>query len=241
MLIPAAKDLFEIILLSFLCHRWLVWLHNDKQKPLLGYFLSYCLLWFASILLQLQTIITFLYATLPIALLGFILVHRRVLQKNYIALYKIKPEKNIEPHWLQHIVGFCLQASTDISILLEHTAGIADMVHIGIPLCAPLSRDVLSFIGKSSDFNPANYILADTHGQLLGINVAWQGELNNQAFKTQDGRTYYHVTDSDACMIYYMHTKRTFTVVLKHKVYADLQATQLLQSINHYIHTAPLS
>lgn len=233
------KDIAEISALTYACYRWLRWLQVDKQKPLLYYFYAYCMLWIASSSLHLNTILFVLQYSTPLIIMLFVLVHQHTLQKNFIGLYKVKPAQSISPDWLQHSIGFCLQAHSDLSLLIEHTTSVEELVNTEIPLHAPISRELLNFIARSPDFNPEQYILADTQGHLLGINVTWKKPLALTALDEQHiDKASYYLIDSDGCMIHYTHKTRTFTIVIKQKIYPKLSAAQVLQSMAHYLRTA---
>ena len=233
------KDLIELSGLTYICYRWLRWLQQDKQKPLLHYFYGYCALWILSSSLHMATLLFVLQYSLPLTVMLFVLVHQHTLQKNFVGLYKVKPAQSISSDWLEHIIGFCLQAHTDLSILLEHTTSMEELTGTKIPLRAPISRELLSFIARSPDFNPEQYILADTQGHLLGINVTWKKPLALTALDEQHiDKAGYYLIDSDGCMIHYTHKTRTFTIVIRQKIYPKLSAAQVLQSIAQYLRAA---
>lgn len=233
------KDALELLCLSFLCYRWLRWLQQDKQKPLLHYFYSYCALLIISSSLQLTTMLFVLNYSAPLVMMLFVLIHQHTLQKNFVGLYKIKPAQADTADWLQHIIGFCLQAHTDLSLLLEHTTDMHELINAEISLRAPVSRELLNFIARSPDFNPEQYIYADTQGHVLGINAHWKKPLALTALDEQPiEKASYYLIDSDGCMIHYTHKTRTFTIVIKQKIYPKLSAAQVLQSMAHYLRAA---
>lgn len=235
----AIKDALELLGLAYICYRWLRWLQQDKQKPLLHYFYGYCAVLIISSSLQLTTFLFVLNYSAPLIMMLFVLIHQHTLQKNFIGLYKIKPAQTDLSNWLQDIIGFCLQTHNDISLLLEHSTSIQELINTEIPLNAPISRELLSFINRSPDFNPEQYMLADTHGNLLGVNVTWRKPLALTALDEQHiEKASYYLIDSDGCMIHYTHKTRTFTIVIKQKIYPKLSAAQVLQSIAHYLRAA---
>ena len=231
------RDAVEITFLTYFCYRWLRWLQSDKQKPLLRYFYSYSALWILSVCFEFSTLLFVLEYSLPLVMMLFVLVHQHTLQKNFVGLYKIKPAQKAENNWLQEIVRFCLQAQTDLYFLLEHTQSLSELVHSEITLHTPVKTALLQCIAQSTAFNPDQYFRVDTDGNLLGINVNWKKPLALTALEEQPlEKASYYLIDSDACMIQYAHKTRSFTIIIRQKIYPGLSATQVLQSITHYLH-----
>jgi hypothetical protein len=229
------KDIIEICILTYCFYKWLAWLKQDTQKPLLYYFYGYCGFLLVCSALRLETLMHVLQHSMPLIITLFVLVHQHTLQKNFVSLYKIKPAQKAPLSWLQHLIRFCLQTHTDLSFLIEHTTTFAELLHTEIALHTPLETPLLHLIAQSVGFNPTHYIYIDTQGTLLGINTTWKRPLALTALDEQPlEKASYYLIDSDGCMLHYTHKTRTFSVIIRQKIYANLNAAQVLQSLSHY-------
>jgi hypothetical protein len=166
----------------------------------------------------------------------FILIHQKSLQKNFISLFKVKPAQKANVNWLQEIIRFCLQANGDICFLVEHQDSLHDLLTITIPMHAQITTQLLQFLYHSSDFDAKHYILIDTQGNLLGMDVIWEKPLaltdinENETIKAS-----YYLMNSDAFMLQYNYQNRLFTIIMKEHIYTNLTTAQVLQSITHYL------
>lgn len=233
------KDVIELSGLAYICYRWLRWLQRDKQKPLLHYFYGYCALWIISTSLHLTTFLFVLQYSMPLVMTLFVLVHQHSLQKNFVGLYKVKPAQKVAHDWLQEIIRFCLQAQTDLYFLIEHTTSLAELISAEIPVQTPIDHRLLRYLCHAPEFNHERYLMADTQGNLLGINVTWKKPLALTALDEQPvDKASYYLIDSDGCMLHYAHKTRSFTIVIRQKIYPALSAAQVLQSMAHYLRAA---
>ena len=233
------KDFIEIAALTYACYRWLSWLQADKQKPLVIYFYGYSAVWIASTSLHLTTFLHVLHLTAPLIMTLFVLIHQHTLQKNFIGLYKIKPAQKVAHDWLQEIIRFCLQTQTNVYFLVEHTTSLAELVHAEISMHTPIDHQLLHFLCHAPEFNAEKYLMADTQGNLLGVNTTWKKQLALSVLDEQHIiKASYYLIDSDGCMLHYTHKTRTFTIVIRQKIYPALSAAQVLQSMAHYLRAA---
>ncbi|MEX0849560.1 MAG: hypothetical protein WD055_04990 [Candidatus Dependentiae bacterium] len=230
------KDIVEITTLSYLFYWWLHWLKQDKQKQLSLYFYGYSLFWAACSLGNLTTLLTCIEYTAPYTIILFILIHQKNLQRNFISLFKVKPAQKTDIDWLQEIVRFCLQANGNISILIEHQNSLNNLLSINVPMHTQISTQLLQFLYHSSDFNAKHYILIDTQGNILGIDVTWQKPLALTGINENEStKASYYLMNSDAFMLQYNHQNRLFTIIMKEHIYTNLTTAQVLQSITHYL------
>ncbi len=232
------KDFIEISVLSTLCYWGLSWLKQDKQKPLLVYGYLYCGLWMSSFLFDLKTLLHLLELTAPVVVMLFILVHQKTLQKNFIGLYKVMPARKVHTLWLEEIVRFCLQTDHDLMFLVEHKQSIGELVTTELPLQTDITTAVLSYLSQCKQFNRNQYMLLDTQGTLLGLNVTWHKALALDALE-QDRikKASYYLQEVDAFALYFDQSTRTFTLIVHQQTYPALTATQVLQSIERYLKT----
>ncbi len=232
------KDVIEISCLSTLCYWCMLWLKQDRQKPLLVYCYLYCLFWIACFLFNLYTLTHLLELTAPVAAMLFILVHQKTLQKNFIGLYKIMPARKVQTLWLEELIRFCLQADQNFMFLIEHRNSIAELLSIGLPLQTDIRSTVLTYLCQSKQFNHDQYILLDTQGTLLGLNVTWRKAL--ALYDIEENcvkKATYFLQEVDAFALYFNHAKREFTLIMHQNTYPAVSAAQVLQSIERYLKT----
>ena len=235
------KDVIEISCLSTLCYWCMCWLKQDRQKPLLVYCYLYCFFWIACFLFDLKTLLHLLELTTPVVVMLFILVHQKTLQKNFIGLYKAIPARKVQTLWLEELIRFCLQADQNFMFLIEHKNSIAELLSIGLPLQTDITSTVLTYLCQCKQFNHDQYILLDTQGTLLGLNVTWQKAL--ALYDIEEDcvkKATYCLQEVDAFALYFNHAKREFTLVIHQNSYPALSTAQLLQSIEQYLKTDPI-
>ena len=239
---PIAQDATELTVIITACYYWLAWLAADKQKRLPLYFYGYCAVWALSFLFHLPTILALLEVSLPWTLILFITIHQKTIQRNLIGLYKVRPVQQADTQWLEAVLRCCLQTSHDLHILLEHTDALDDLLHVELPLEAPVTYNLMHYLIKCEAFKPEQSILINDEGQVKGINVQWIKHLALAQIETDIlEKNSYHLNDNDGIFLRYSAKKRRFDLILKQQIYHELNVTQTQQSIHNYLtHTAPI-
>jgi hypothetical protein len=203
------SDCIEIIFYSTLIYFFCLFLKTDKTKPLLVYFLSYCTLILVAWSLELPTITPFLYAYAPIALILFIVIHEKTLQRNFVALRTITPAKPLQEDWLDLLLSSALAAlnnNKSISIVIENRDALDYFLQMPFFINAPLSKDMLTLLLSSSSYEEHKIVWVTCHGYIRGINATWHTQENKN-------NALFYSLQCDAIIIHSNQFTRSFTLI----------------------------
>src|SRR5579872_2107400 len=117
------RDIIEIIFYASILYAFCTWLKADKTKNLLIYFLAYCTLTIIAWAVQLPTVTPLLFSYGPVALLLFIILHEKTLQRNLVTLCTITPSKIQHEDWLNTVLSSSLTTinnNKQITVIIEH-------------------------------------------------------------------------------------------------------------------------
>jgi hypothetical protein len=212
-----ARDIIEIIFYSSCIFTLCQWLRADTTKNITIYFFAYCALAIGAWLTQLPTLTPFLFTYAPVALLIFIVLHEKTLQRNLVALCSITPARIEYEDWLDTLLSCSLatiNANKAITVIIEHKEALDHFVTTPFSVNADLTKNVLDIFLNSSSYDENKMIWVTTSGKIRGINVTW----NNVQEKY------------DGAIIFSAHPiSRTFSLVMHGKETKNLSA--------HHVHT----
>lgn len=215
------RDIAEIIIYASCIFTFCTWLKTDKTKNLLLYFFAYCTIALSAWVAQLPTLTPFLFTYAPIALLLFIVLHEKTLQRNAVALCSIAPMRSTPQDWLDIMLSSCLaliNSNKSITIILEHTDALDHFLSTPFTINADIGKDVLDILLTSNSYDENKMVWLDTKGTIRGINVSWIARK-----ESTDDRLFYTLV-SDALIISVHATNRTFTVAMSGKEIKNLAA-----------------
>lgn len=178
-------DCIEILLFSTIIYFFCVWLSKDKQKPLLFYFYSYCLLFCLSYVLNFTTITYLVFIFSPAVMMLFFMIHQHTLQKNFIALHNITPAP--KPHnefWFDDAMRSILSVlnnGKDVFLVVERRMSLNEFLEADIPIHAPLTKSFFDIVLEASIRDTTSLVWLTSHGHLIGINAHWRAELIDDA------------------------------------------------------------
>ena len=231
-------SIVEIFLISVALYFWLRLLAQDRQKPLVLWFVSY--LAFACFIfhIHLPVMSHVILYTAPAVLLFFILIHQETLQKNLIRLCNITSPEPTTHDWLSDIVRLCMISIADkknMYLIIEKTDSVATLLNCPLTLHAPINRSLITLLYSSSQISSNSIWWANRHGKLLGINIQvkdsqqdWLADVLLLSSKT------------DALFISVDAATRMFTLIAHAKMMETDQATHILTATRQYLAlTAP--
>jgi hypothetical protein len=211
------RDVIEIIFYSSCIFTLCQWLRADKTKNVTVYFFAYCALALSAWIAQMPTLTPFLFAYAPIALLLFIILHEKTLQRNLVTLCSITPARIQHEDWLDTLLSCSLTSINNkklITIIIEHKDALDHFVTTPFTINADLTKNILDIFLMSSAYDEHKMIWVNTTGKIRGINVIW----NNKQ------ETY------DNAIIFSAHpVSRAFSVIINGKETKNLSA--------HHVHT----
>lgn len=212
-----ARDIIEIVFYSSCIFTLCQWLRADKTKNITVYFFVYCALTIGAWVAQLPTLTPFLFTHAPVALLLFIILHEKTLQRNLVTLCSITPARTEYADWLDTLLSCSLATINSkklITVIIEHKNALDHFVTTPFGINADLTKNVLDIFLMSSSYDEHKMVWVNTSGKIRGINVTW----NNQQEKCDDA------------IIFSAHpVSRTFSLIINGKETKNLSA--------HHVHT----
>ena len=195
------RDIIEIAFYSSCIFIFCTWLKTDKTKNLLGYFFMYSGLAILAWVIQLPTLTTFLFSYAPVALLLFIILHEKTLQRNVVALRSITPAQHASSDWIDTVISSCLSAingNKKIAIIIEHKDALDHFVEAPFLINADISKNMFDMVFSTALYDQEKMIWITTNGKIKAFNSDW--------IIDQEVLLY-----SDALLVSAHHTNRTFT------------------------------
>lgn len=211
------RDIIEIIFYSSCIFTLCQWLRADKTKNITVYFFAYCMLTLSAWVAQMPTLTPFLFSYAPVALLLFIILHEKTLQRNLVTLCSITPARIQHEDWLDTLLSCSLTSINNnklITVIIEHKEALDHFVNTPFTINADLTKNILDIFLMSAAYDEHKMVWINTAGKLRGINTMW----NNKK------ETY------DNAIIFSAHpVSRAFSVIINGKETKNLSA--------HHVHT----
>lgn len=238
------KDICEVLFFSSIIYYFSAWLKRDRQKPLLLYFYMYCTLITVTYYSNFFTITTLLITGAPVALVLFIVVHQETLQRNFISLHNITPQKDYGD-WVEYMIRSCLVAvgnNKPIHALIEKRNNLASFLHISHRFETIITQGLLDVLIQSSAFDSEKIIIMKDNGTLVGINGTWKkssvdawlaAEVKEQEQWVQDAL--FFTSKSDALYFAIDPATRTFTLFAQGKLLETVSAQAAQKTIKQYL------
>jgi len=217
-------DIIEIFVYSSSIFVFCTWLKTDKTKNILMYFFAYCAIALSAWITQLPTLAPFLFAYAPVALLLFIVLHEKILQRNLVSLCSITPAKIQHEDWLETLISGCLttiNANKSITVVIECKDALNYFLDAPFLINADISKNVLDILLSSTSYDEQKMVWIDTNGKIRGINVAWIAHQE----KREDALFY--TLQSDAIILHAHPINRTFVLTVYGKETRNVTAHQV--------------
>lgn len=237
-------DLVEIIFFTASIYYFSLWLKQDRTKNLLVPFYCFCIVTLLASTFHLPTVSSFLLFYGPAILILFTLVHQELLQRNFVTLHNIKPQKDISTkNWLETIIQAALRARTQnktIRIIIEHTDSLAPSITAPFRLQTDIQGSLLTMLLDSSTFDQEKMIWLKSDGKLIAINSEWthhtQKEWVADELKGADAwltGTLLFTSKTDALALSCSPEMNGFTLIAQGKVIEEVSAAQAIRIIGH--------
>lgn len=240
------RDIIEIVLYSSCAFALCQWLKADKTKNILIYFLAYCALALCAWITQLPTLTPFLFTYAPVALLLFIVMHEKTLQRNLVTLCAITPTKIQQEDWLDTLLSSSLatiNTNKSITVVIEHQNSLEHFLDTPFFINAVMGKGILDILLSSTSYDEQKMVWIDTNGRVRGINVAWinhqEKVLLRPAHAIHKENALFYTMQSDAIVFNAHPMSRTFTLIIKGKETKNLSAHHVRTMIKKQL--SPLS
>lgn len=218
------RDIIEILFYSSCAFALCKWLRADKTKNLIAYFFAYCSLAFFAWIIQLPTLTSFLFTYAPIALLLFIVLHEKTLQRNLVSLCSITPARIQHEDWLDTLLSSSLaiiNANKSLTIIIEHQDALDHYITAPFMINADMVKNVLDIFLASTSYDEHKMVWVTTSGIIRGINATWNNCIDNK------NDALFYTMQSDAIIFHAHPTNRTFTLIIHGKETKNLSAYQI--------------
>lgn len=227
------RDIIEIIFYSAVLYAFCRWLKADKTKNILVYFLAYCTLTLLAWVVQLPTLTPLLFSYAPVALLLFIILHEKTLQRNLVSLCTITPAKIQQEDWLDTLLSSSLaviNTNKSITVVIENQNSLEHFLDTPFFINAVMSKGILDILLSSTSYDEQKMVWIDTNARIRGINVAW---INHQekaqlrpAHALHKENSLFYTLQTDAIIFNAHPLNRTFTLIINGHETAHLSAHQ---------------
>lgn len=239
-------DLLEIIFFSSCIYYFSMWLKQDQTKNLLLPFYAFCVITLLAHSLQLPTVSSFLLFYGPAILVFFIITHQELLQRNFITLHNITPEKGlITKNWVETAIQSALRIRTQnktIRVIIEHTDALSLCITAPFRLETELHSSLLNMLLDSPSFDQEKMVWLSSTGKLIAINSSWsqnaQKEWIAQELKETDAwltDTVLFTSKTNALAFSCSPETNGFTLIAQGKILEEVSAAQAVRIIGHFL------
>ena len=215
------RDIVEILFYSSCTFALCKWLRADKTKNLMSYFFAYCALMLCAWITELSTLTPFLFTYAPVALLLFIVLHEKTLQRNLVSLCSITPARVQHEDWLDTLLSSSLaliNTNKSITIVIEHKDALDYFLTAPFMINADMVKNVLDIFLSSTSYDEHKMIWVTTSGIIRGINALWNNHTENK------NDALFYTLQSDAIVFHAHPISRTFTLIIRGKETKNLSA-----------------
>lgn len=235
------RDIVEISFFSLIVYGIQLWLCQDNQKPLLGYWYGYCGMWVVAYFLNFSTIACALCMFLPAAITIFVLIHQRTLQKNYVMLQSITSLQINNDDWLDQVMKTALSiinSNKPFWCIIEHKDSLKTMVKTDLVVDATVTKAMLSLLLENITLSHKKCLWITTQGTICGINATWSCPADAIFVDTiglewqQDAIFFTGLTD--ALMLYVDPCKRTCTIAAEGRIVENITAQEAYSYIKKH-------
>lgn len=230
------EDLIEITVFSLGFYLFSVWLYKDKQKNILAYLYGSSAAIGVSYYYNLATLSSFFLLYWPGLLMLFVLVHQRVLQKNFVTLRNIKPATPPDADWIEEVVRAAfigVNKNKDIVFIIENTDSLREHVQSEIELNSPIKSQLLDILIDSEAFKDGGGILINNCGNILGLNTTVQSLVSEDIDWHDQALALSSETDALFCSL--SQNSRLFDIIGQGTAVYETPADTAIQVIKQYV------
>lgn len=234
------RDGIEILFFATALFYAAQWLKQDRQQPLLGYLYSYLALTIGSYFCGLFSISYVLCALSPAAVMVFVLIHQKTLQRNYISLRNLTPRKQTHnANWVELVVRSCLVAMNNkkpVMCVIEQRDSLSQFIWAPFILNSYVQPGLIELLLQTPSYDPNSFLWINHEGKLQAISCTWQQFGQEQALSSvwhEDALLY--TAKTDAVVMYADPTSHTFSIIAHDKLIENLSAPQAVRIMSSYV------
>ena len=237
------QDLLEIACLWGAILSLTLFLHKDKQSPLLGYFYGYSALFIASQIIHLSTLTVILLTYAPLCISICLLFHTTALQKNFVSYKTIAP-KEYKPEWIEAVIRIGLHAFSNnkpLRIVIERTDHLLPFIQDHIQLDGSLTESFLHLFLQSKAQKNGTFLWITALGKIKGFNGILIPTPQHQDASEKQNSSVAWIHDAlfithktDALMIEFNPQNRTASAIVKATLFKNLSIHEIHDLLYHY-------
>ena len=242
LLIFSWKDGIEIALFIISVYGFSSWLSKDKHKNLVLWFYSYSTLLLVTYFFELNNANQFLLGAFPAAIMIFLLLHQRELQKNFVSLKNVKSEiKTLD--WIDILLRAAITAmdnKKEFLCLVESNDSMQGFIETSLKANSELNENLLNVLIKSPLFEQDKLVWIG-QGKLLSINADWSLEnkkiwiAEKSSLEEWKQNAILFSAKTDALIFKANPEKRTFDIVAQGKLTEHINTNDALNVISQYL------
>ena len=236
------QDFIEILFFSSIFYVFCTWLKADHTKNLLLYFLAYCGITIGAWVTQLPTLTPFLFSYAPAALLLFIVLHEKTLQRNLVTLCTIVPAQPIPEEWLDVLLSSSLSlinTNKKITVIIERTNSLDYILKIPFLINTTIGKGILDILLLSNSYDEDKIVLVNANGFIKGINVVWCTKQTKTTtlhpVLLHKENALFYTLQTDALIFQANPVNRQFTLIMNGKEIVHLSAHQIKVMIKKHL------
>src|SRR3990167_1779212 len=236
-------DIIEILVLSTFIFYFSCWLKKDHQKKLLPTFYGICLLFITTHYLHLTTLSSFIFSFSPALITIFILLHQKVIQKNFVAAKNLKPINLQKLDWVQSLVKTLLSAvdsKKEVQCLIECKDLAEEFAKPGIIVNTIIQKDILDYLIDSSQFNTNKFLWINQEGLIKAINSEWNLPeepvlLEEKKLSEWEKNSIKISSKLDVITLKTCSITRTFSIIAQGKIIENIFTDKAINLIQQFI------
>lgn len=238
-------NLIEIFLISTGIYYLLCWLSYDQQKNLVFWFYGYVLLYMFCWNFNLATLHFLMLASTPFIACMFCLIHQKTLQKNFIALTKLQPNRLATGNWLEEVMQSCLRninTHHEIMYIIERNDLLDLFLQAPYVIDAPIQQNFLELLINMHQ-KPAEPVVVwiTQRGFLHTCNPVWTVKEDTfwinpqvQQLSPWQQKALIITEKTDALVLTVSPITRMCSVMVKDKLVQSVSPHQAFQLIKKY-------
>lgn len=235
-------DTIEILFFATLIYYFSQWLINDTQKNLLFYFYGYCITLITAFYGNIPTIATLLFIGSPVALIIFIILHQKTLQRNFITLKNILPSISQKEDWVESLIRCSLIAmnnNKEFLCVIERKDSLLDLINTAFFIDTPLNKGLLNLLLENNSIDTDKLVWITQTGSLRAINAQWKLNEDNllcikNRFPSWKQEAAFISSKTDAIILKATPKNRLFDVIVQEKQFEQISTAMVIKLIKKY-------
>lgn len=230
------QDVIEILFLWICLWALSLFLHKDKQSPLLGYFYGYSFCFISAQLLSLNTITILLLTYAPVCVALCLAFHTYALQKNFVAYKSIVtlPKKTTGIEALPPTVLYAFSEKYSFNLIIERTDQLDTLLQKTTSLHATATESFFKLYLQSQSAQKNSFLWMNSIGTIKGHNALLPTPMSTAQHISYKEQILFFTSTTDALIIECDAVTRTIQVSIDGTLFKNLSIHELHDLLYHY-------